>query len=137
MTTCPIELGTTLPQLRASLAALFADHLGVFTLPDGQQVPAIRARPKPKDWKVQGIELTIERSPSRVLLAALGGPMTVRRIWRLQFRQFDPEGSLDPVRVLALQAVPHLVVSHLPATDDTFEQLTLELPDPVLIPPLR
>lgn len=137
MSTCPIELGATLPQLRASLAALFADHLGSFTLPDGQQVPAIRAKGKPVDWKVEGIELSIERSPARVLLAALGGAMTVRRIWRLQFRQFDPEGSLDPVRVLALRAAPHLVVSHLPATDDTFEQLTIEMPDPVLLPPLR
>jgi hypothetical protein len=128
---CTIELGTTLPALRAALAAYFAPWLGTYTLPDDSTQPAIRVRKVPPDWRVEGIELTIEQSPERQLLAAQFGSITNRRIWTLRFRDFAGSG-LDPVRLAAFRAFPHAISRLMPETDNTYGQLTIELPDPTI-----
>jgi hypothetical protein len=128
---CTIELGTTLPQLRANLAAYFAPWLGTYTLPDGSSQAAIRVRKVPPDWRVAGIELTIEQSPERQLLAARYGAITGKRIWTLRFRDFGGNG-LDPVRLAAFRAFPHATNRLQPETDNTYGQLVIELPDPTI-----
>lgn len=131
--TCTIELGTTLPELRANLQAYFSGLLGTYTLPDGTTTPAVRVKQVPSDWRVSGAELAIERSPDRQLLGARFGSITAKRIWTLAFTQFNPEESLDPIRLRAFRAFPHAVSRRTPETDDTYERLIIELPDSVLI----
>jgi hypothetical protein len=128
---CTTELGSTLQQLRAGLLGVFGSLLGTYTLPDGTTVPAIRMEKVPPDWRVSGTELAIERSPERVLLAAQFRCITNRRVWTLKFTAFGG-GSLDAVRLMAFRAFPHAVNRLLPETDNTFGQLTIELPEPTL-----
>lgn len=128
---CTSEVGVSLPALRASLTELFQPWLGIYTLPDGTTRPAVRVRAVPADWRVSGLELTIEQSPERQLLAARHGSITYKRIWTLRFRDFG-EAGLDQVRLAAFRAFPHATSRLQPATDNTYGQLTIELPDPTI-----
>jgi hypothetical protein len=62
--------------------------------------------------------------------------LKANRIWTLQFRCYDTDQNLNAVQLLAFRAWPWAQPRRLPATDDTYEQLTYELNDPVLITPL-
>jgi hypothetical protein len=49
------------------------------------------------------------------------------------FTQFDTSSNLEAVRLLAFRAWPTAQQRPQPQTDDTFERLILELPDPIFI----
>jgi hypothetical protein len=55
------------------------------------------------------------------------------RTWTLTFTQFDSSSDLEAVRLLAFRAWPTAQQRHQPQTDDSYERLIIELPDPVLI----
>lgn len=132
-----VVFGSTLPQIRQALLDLFGSELGTYTLPDGTTIPALyvakpgQVRP---EWRVTGIECVLGRTP---LLRSLGGvgAQVANRIWTLTFRAFDTTQTLDTIQLIAFRAWPRLQPRHLPQTDTTYEQLTYELPDPVLITP--
>lgn len=130
--------GSTVPQLRQALLDLFGAELGTYSLPNGTTQPAIyvvgprQVRP---DWRVTGIECILSNPP---LLQSLGGIGTLiaNRVWTLQFTCYDTTKDLGAVQLLAFRAWPWVTPRHLPQTEETFEQLTYELTDPVLISPL-
>lgn len=138
MTATPVVAGTCLPHLREQLLEIFGSELGVYTLPGGGTLPAIYVVGRhqvPPDWRVSGIECILSNPP---VLQDLGGVgmLVANRIWTLQFRCYDTTKDLENVQLLAYRAWPKARPRHLPQTDNTFEQLTYELSDTVLITPL-
>lgn len=136
--TSSVVSGSTLPALRQALLDLFGSELGTYVLPNGSTQPAIyvvgprQVRP---DWRVNGIECILINPP---LLQGLGGigALIANRVWTLQFRCYDTTKDLGAVQLLAFRAWPWVTPRHLPQTEETYEQLTYELTDPVLIRPL-
>jgi hypothetical protein len=59
--------------------------------------------------------------------------MATMRTWTLTLTQHDTSSDLEEVRLLAFRAWPTAQQRHQPQTDDTYERLILELPDPVYI----
>lgn len=136
--TLPVVAGCTIPQLRQALLDLFGSQLGTYTLPDGSTQPAlyvVGSQQVPPDWRVSGIECVLLNPP---LIQDLGGVGTLKanRIWTVQFRCYDTDQNLGDIQLLAYRAWPWVQPRRLPQTDDTYEQLTYELADPVLITPL-
>lgn len=135
--TIPV-LGATVSQLRQGLLDLFGSELGVYTLPNGSTQPAlyvVGAQQVPPDWRVSGIELVLLNPPPFQNLGGVG-MLIANRLWTLQFRCYDTTDDLSAIQLLAFRAWPWATPRLLPATDDTYEQLTYELSDPVLITPL-
>ena len=138
MSNCAIERGITTEQLQASLLQLFGPHLGIYTLPGGETIPALwviktgKVRP---DLSCTGTELVLTETPERVPMGGRG-TLLFTRMWSLRFTCFDTTQSLDSVRLLCCRAWPQVKARHRPQDDNTYEQLVLELPDPVLIQPL-
>lgn len=134
----PVVAGSTVPQLREALLELFGSELGTYTLPNGTTQPAIYVVGRtqvPADWRVSGIECVLINP---ALIQNLGGVgmLKAKRIWTLQFRCYDITKDLGAVQLLAYRAWPWASPRRLPQTDNTYEQLTYELSDPVLITPL-
>lgn len=136
--TTPVLFGATVPQLRQGLLDLFGSELGVYTLPNGSTQPAlyvVGAQQVPPDWRVSGIECVLLNPPPFQNLGGVG-MLIANRMWTLQFRCYDTTDDLSAIQLLAFRAWPWATPRRLPATDDTYEQLTYELNDPVLITPL-
>lgn len=138
MSDCAVERGITAEQLQASLLQLFGPHLGIYTLPGGETIPALwvietgKVRP---DLSCTGTELVLTETPERVPMGGRGA-LLFTRMWSLRFTCFDTAQSLAPIRLLCCRAWPRVQARHRPQDDNTYEQLVLELPDPVLIQPL-
>lgn len=134
----PVLAGIDLPQVRQMLLDLFGSQLGTYSLPNGTTTPAIYVvgpRQVQPDWRVNGIECVLLNPP---VLQHLGGVGTLKanRVWSLQFRCYDTSKDLGGIQLIAYRAWPWAQPRHLPQSDDTYEQLTYELFDPVLIQPL-
>jgi hypothetical protein len=137
-----IERGPTLRQVREELEQVFGHLLGVYQLPNGETRPAFwvaggsqrQSRP-PTDWKPQGIECILQQRPTRELLGGIGTIKAMRR-WTLTFVCWDTGQTLDDVDLAILRAYPTAQRRHRPQTDEIYEQLTVEIPDPVSIQPL-
>lgn len=133
-----VVAGSTVPQIRQAILDIFGSEIGTYTLPNNTTQPAIyvvgRGQVRP-DWRVSGIECVLVNPP---LLQDLGGVGTLKanRVWTLQFRCYDLTKDLGNVQLLAYRAWPWATPRYQPQTDDTYEQLTYELSDPVLIQPL-
>jgi len=54
------------------------------------------------------------------------------RRWTVTFTQFDTASDLEAVRLLCFRAWPTSNQRHQPQTDDSYERLITELPDPIL-----
>lgn len=139
MSDCSIEWGgATLLQVRTELEMLFGPLLGTYRRAGGD-IPAFwvvgpnQVRPS---WTATGIEAVLQRSPKRTLLKGGAGALVTMRTWMLSFTCFDTNQDLEEVALLAYRAFPTAPQAHTPQTDDTYERLTLELPDPVHTTPL-
>lgn len=88
----------TAAALRAELAVLLADHLGSYTTPQGDTVPAIYVGDPPADWQATGLEVRIEPMPDY----ALERVHTGAAFWRdFQVRLVPRSGSAQA----ALEAI--------------------------------
>lgn len=135
--TMPAVLGSCTHQLRDALLATFGSELGFYTLPSGATVPAIYVvgrQQVPSDWRVSGIECILIDSPPFQPNGGVG-TLIANRVWTVQFRCHDTTRDLAAVRLLAFCAWPSATARHLPQTDNTYEQLTYELVDTILITP--
>jgi hypothetical protein len=84
-------------------------------------------------YNATGIEAVLTEAPERELLGAATRTMATMRTWTVTFTQFDTSSNLEAVRLLAFRAWPTAQQRHQPQTDDTYERLIVELPDPVYI----
>jgi hypothetical protein len=133
---CQVELGASLRQVADELRMLFGPLLGEYQRPSGPPIQAFwtvgRGQVRPS-YTATGIEAVLSEAPERDLLGPPTRLMAVKRIWTLTFTQFDTSSNLEAVRLLAFRAWPTAQQRPQPQTDDTFERLILELPDPVYI----
>lgn len=138
-----IERGATLLQIREELLGVFGHLLGSYRLPDGTCQPAFwvlglglgNRHRVPPEWKVEGIECTLNSRPEREHLGGLGTLVTIRH-WTLTFVSYDSAQSLDAIDLLIYRAFPTSIRRARPPTDEMFEQLTVEISDPVTTRPL-
>jgi hypothetical protein len=138
-----VERGANLLQIREQLLDLFGAQLGVYILPSGATKPAfwITGGGKgqhrvPPDWRIRGIEAVLQGRPVRQPLGGIG-TIIANRIWSLTFVCYDSTQTLDEIDLLILRAFPDAQRRPRPATDDTYEQLNVELPDVVTIQPIQ
>lgn len=133
---CQVELGATVRQVADDLRALFGPLLGVYKRPSGPDIQAFwtvgKGQVRPS-WTATGIEAVLTNAPEREPLGRPTRVMATMRTWTLTFTQFDTSSDLEEVRLLAFRAWPTAQQRHQPQTDDSYERLILELPDPVLI----
>lgn len=133
---CQVELGATLRQVADELRELFGPLLGQYHRPSGPPIQAFwtvgKGQVRPS-YTATGIEAVLTEAPERELLGRPTRTMATMRTWTLTFCQFDTSSNLEEVRLLAFRAWPTAQQRHQPQTDDTYERLILELPDPVLI----
>lgn len=133
---CQVELGATVRQVADDLRELFGPLLGQYHRPGGPPIEAFwtvgKGQVRPS-WKATGIEAVLTNAPERETLGRPTRVMATMRTWTLTFTQFDTSNDLEEVRLLAFSAWPTAQQRHQPQTDDSYERLILELPDPVLI----
>ncbi len=133
---CQVELGATVRQVADELRALFGPHLGLYHRAEGPPIQAFwtvgKGQVRP-EYTATGIEAVLTNAPERELLGRATPVMATMRTWTLTFTQFDTSSDLEAVRLLAFRAWPTAQQRHQPQTDDSYERLILELPDPVFI----
>jgi hypothetical protein len=133
---CQVELGASLRQVADELRMLFGPLLGQYHRPEGSPIQAFwtvgKGQVRPS-YTATGIEAVLTEAPERELLGAPTRTMATMRTWTVTFTQFDTSSNLESVRLLAFRAWPTAQQRHQPQTDDTYERLFLELPDPVYI----
>lgn len=133
---CQVELGASVRQVADELRMLFGPLLGQYQRPSGQPIQAFwtvgKGQVRPS-YTATGIEAVLTEAPERQLLGRPTRLMATMRTWTLTFTQFDTSSNLEAVRLLAFRAWPTAQQRHQPQTDDTYERLIVELPDPVYI----
>jgi hypothetical protein len=133
---CQVELGATVRQVADELRALFGPHLGLYHRAEGPPIQAFwtvgKGQVRP-EYTATGIEAVLTNAPERELIGRATPVMATMRTWTLTFTQFDTSSDLEAVRLLAFRAWPTAQQRHQPQTDDSYERLILELPDPVFI----
>ncbi len=135
-TRCQVELGATVRQVADDLRAMFGPLLGEYKRPEGPPIQAFwtvgKGQVRPS-YTATGIEAVLTNAPERELLGRPTPVLATMRTWTLTFTQFDSNSDLEAVRLLAFRAWPTAQQRHQPQTDDSYERLIIELPDPVLI----
>jgi hypothetical protein len=133
---CQVELGASVRQVADELRAMFGPVLGLYHRPEGPPIQAFwtvgKGQVRPS-YTATGIEAVLTQAPDRELLGAPTRRMATMRTWTLTLTQHDTSSDLEEVRLLAFRAWPTAQQRHQPQTDDTYERLILELPDPVYI----
>lgn len=133
---CQVELGASLRQVADELRALFGPFLGLYHPKHGPPIQAFwtvgKGQVRPS-YTATGIEAVLSEAPERELLGPATRTMATMRTWTVTFTQFETTSNLEEVRLLAFRAWPTAQQRHQPQTDDTYERLILELPDPVYI----
>lgn len=133
---CQVELGASLRQVADELRMLFGHLLGQYQRPSGPPIQAFwtvgKGQVRPS-YTATGIEAVLTEAPERELLGKPTRTMATMRTWTVTFTQFDTSSNLEAVRLLAFRAWPTAQQRHQPQTDDTYERLIVELPDPVYI----
>lgn len=131
---CQVELGASLRQVADELRMLFGPLLGQYQRPEGPPISAFwvvgKGQVRPS-YSATGIEAVLSEAPERQLLGAPTRLLATMRTWTLTFTQFDTSSNLEEVRLLVFRAWPTAQQRHQPQTDDTYERLIVELPDPV------
>lgn len=133
---CQVELGASVRQVADELRMLFGPLLGLYHRPEGPPIQAFwvvgKGQVRPS-YTATGIEAVLTEAPERELLGRPTRLMATMRTWTLTVTQFDTRSNLEAVRLLAFRAWPTGQQRHQPQTDDTYERLIIELPDPVYI----
>jgi hypothetical protein len=133
---CQVELGASVRQVADELRMQFGPLLGQYQRPSGPPIQAFwtvgKGQVRPS-YTATGIEAVLTEAPERELLGTPTRTMATMRTWTVTFTQFDTSSNLEAVRLLAFRAWPTAQQRHQPQTDDTYERLIVELPDPVYI----
>ena len=129
-------LPATAKDVRTAVTTLVGDLLGTYTRPDSTTTPAIYVVGRqmvPSNWRVTGIECSIQEMPTTQNQPAVGS-IYLTRTWVVTFVNYSHSTSLYPVLEKFERAFPGWVQStYLPPTDETWERLTLRISDPVFL----
>ncbi len=122
-------------QLRQKLEAILScppNLIGTYTLPNGQTIPAVYmtgTQGVPADWKVQGLEVTMEDSPRRAPVAGVGIVVS-RMAWVVMLVNYSGgTNALDEAASRLERAFPDATFSPSPETDVAYGQYRITIPD--------
>lgn len=118
---------------------------GMYTLPTGVSIPAVfavGAAMVPSDWKITGIECTIDDVPLEIESPGTASGLVQFERWGVRFTNYGttsgttmPTSMLDIRRRLA-RAFPRDRATYMPRTEATYEALTAQITGAVLNPPI-
>lgn len=117
---------------------------GVYHLPDGSRVPAVFVvgpTMVPSNWRIEGIETTIEAVPEIVSPGSVGGVISYET-WTVRFTNYGTrEGTVMPVSLIEIcrrlaRAFPRDQVTYMARTEATYEAATARIRGAVLNPPI-
>jgi hypothetical protein len=116
---------------------------GYYTLPSGVRRPAVYvvgAQMVPSDWRVTGIETTIQDVPEDV--SSPGGSVISFEKWLVRFTNYGTrDGTTMPISMLDIRrrvarAFPQDSTTYMARTEATYESLTARILGAVLNPPI-
>lgn len=115
---------------------------GIYTLPNGDRIPAVFVTGKdmvPSQWDITGIECVIDEVPGDI--TSPGGLVSFER-WNVRFTNYGTKqgtrlatSMLDIRRRLA-RAFPRDRATYMARTEATYEAITVSILGPVLNPPI-
>lgn len=117
---------------------------GLYHLPDGTRIPAVYvvgATMVPSNWRIEGIETTIEAVPEIVSPGSVGGVISYET-WLVRFTNYGTrEGTVMPVSLIEIcrrlaRAFPRDQVMYMARTEATYEAATARIRGAVLNPPI-
>jgi hypothetical protein len=119
-------------QLRQTLEALFADILGIYKLPNGQERAAmyvVGEHGVPKGWKASGLEVTIRQFP-RQASRPLMGAVQINQTWEVKLVNYTPSSSVlqEAIKRL-LRHFPDARANYMEYSDIAYEQYRVLIPD--------
>lgn len=122
-------------QLRASLTALLStppNLLGSYVLPDGSKIAAVYVVGQaavPKEWKVEGLELTIRQYPQIDTRAGVGVANVLKQ-WEVVLVQYRPDGTeMAEAMERIVRRYPDASVRFVQGTDISYERCRFIIPD--------
>lgn len=132
------QLRETVTELLSALPNL----IGCYTLPDGAQIPAVYVVGRqgvPKEWKVKGLEVTIEEFPE-IVPRSMVGKVQNRQQWTIMLVDYTSNSSaLHEAANRLARRFPDAQFSFRPEGDITYGQYRIRIPDTQLLnvyPPL-
>lgn len=118
---------------------------GYYTLPNNNRRPAVYvvgAQMVPSNWKITGIECTIQDVPEDITSpGSVNGVISFER-WLVRFTNYGTKaGTKMPVSMLDIRrrlarAFPRDQTTYMPRTEATFEALTARILGAVQNPPI-
>jgi hypothetical protein len=122
-------------QLREVVTELLSaspDLIGTYTLPNGSTLPAVYVvgrQSVPKEWKVKGLEVTMEEFPS-VSPSPMVGTIKNRKQWTVVLVDYTTNSTaLSSAAIRIARRFPDAQLSFRPEDDITYGQYRIRIPD--------
>jgi hypothetical protein len=119
-------------QLRDTISQLIPDLLGVYTLPNDTQQPALYVSGEhgtPKGWKVTGLEAVIRQYP-RQNSRPLVGTVQIDKTWEMTLVNYTASSAvLEEAILRILRHFPDARTSYQSYSDIAYEQYRILIPD--------
>lgn len=118
---------------------------GSYTLPSAVKIPAVfvvGAAMVPSDWRISGIETTLDDVPSEIDSPGTASGLLQFEKWGIRFTNYGTkDGTEMPVSMLEIRrrlarAFPRDRVTYMPRTESTYEAITAQISGAVLNPPI-
>jgi len=111
--------------------------IGNYILPNGQAIPAVYitgTQGVPSDWRVQGLEVTMEEFPRRSPQAGVGTVIS-RKAWVVMLVNYaGGSTALDDAVERLERRFPDATFSPSPETDVAYGQYRITIPDTEIKP---
>jgi len=126
-------------QLRDTITTLLSaspDLIGTYTLPNNSTIPAVYVvgrQSVPSEWKVKGLEVTIEEFPSTDPRAMVGKVLNNKQ-WTVVLIDYTTSSSaLSQASERMARRFPDAQFSFRPETDVIYGQYRIRIPDTELL----
>jgi hypothetical protein len=126
-------------QLRETITELLSaspNLIGTYTLPNASTIPAVYVvgrQSVPKEWKVKGLEVTMEEFPS-VNPRAMVGKVENRQQWTIVLVDYTPASSaLNSAANRLARRFPDAQFAFRAEDDITYGQYRIRIPDTQLL----
>ena len=126
-------------QLRETITELLSaapNLIGTYTLPNNSTIPAVYVvgrQSVPKEWKVKGLEVTIEEFP-QINPKAMVGKVENRQLWTVMLVDYSPPSTaLDTAARRIVRRFPDAQLSFRPEIDISYGQYRIRIPDTTLL----
>jgi ribonucleotide monophosphatase NagD (HAD superfamily) len=122
-------------QLRETITELLSaspNLIGTYTLPNNSTIPAVYVvgrQSVPKEWKVKGLEVTIEEFPL-VSPSPMVGTVKNRKQWTVVIVDYTTNSTaLSSAAARIARRFPDAQLSFRPEDDITYGQYRIRIPD--------